>query len=170
MRTKTLSLLSILCALALVIGFFESFIPVMSVIPGGKIGLSNCVTMVVFLWFSLEKTLAFSVLRSVLTAILFGGVSSLFYSLPGTIFSVFSMFFAKKLLKGKASAIGLSIIGAFFFNAGQILSATFVLRSIHILRYFPVLGILSCFSGLATGYIGKLLTKHLIFKNNGMEK
>ena len=78
MRTKTLSLLSILCALALVIGFFESFIPVMGVIPGGKIGLSNCVTMVVFLWFSLGETLAFGVLRSVLTAVLFGGVSSLF--------------------------------------------------------------------------------------------
>ena len=153
MRTEKLTSLSILCAVALVLGFMESMIPAFAVIPGGKLGLANIVTMVVFCMFSFPETMLFGLLRSLLSAVLYSGFSAFFYSIAGTVFSVLSMFLLKKMLKERVSEVGLSVTGAVFFNVGQLTVASLVLGTIQIFRYFPVMGILSAFAGVITGYI-----------------
>lgn len=161
MRTKKLTLLALLLATALILGYFENLIPAFIVIPGGKIGFANIVTMTVFCMFSFPEALLFGVVRSLLTAVLYSGISAFFYSAAGTLLSVLSMFLLKKLLKEKVSEIGLSITGAVFFNIGQLAVASFVLGTVQIFRYFPVMGILSCFAGLVTGYIARGLIEYL---------
>lgn len=160
MHTKKLTALSLLCALALVLGFFESYLPVFSVVPGGKIGLANIVTMVVFCLFSLPEAIGFGLFRSLLTSVLFSGFSAFFYSAAGSLFSVLSMWIAHKVLRERVSVIGLSIIGAASFHVGQLTVASFILGSIQIFRYFPVLGILSAFAGLITGVISHMLLRY----------
>ncbi len=164
MRTKRYVLLALFCALAAVLGYFEQLVPAFTVIPGGKIGLANVVTMVVFGLFGVKTALLFGVLRCLVSALLYSGVSAFVYSLAGTVLSVFAMFLSDKLLKQRASLTGISVIGAVFFNIGQLVVASFVLETTVVFRYFPVLGVLSALSGVLTGYLGKqilhILTKH----------
>ena len=170
MRTKKVALFSLLCAIGLVIGFFENTIPVFNIIPGGKIGLANCVTLVVFSLFSPLDALLFAVLRSFLSSILFSGVQSFFYSAVGSMFSVLAMTASKKALKKNITEIGTSVTGAVFFNIGQILICSIAVSNIQVFRYMSVLGIISAVSGTITGYISKMINLYLNSKNIGMEK
>ena len=165
LRTKKLTLFSLLLAIALVLGFFESFIPAFSVVPGGKLGLANIVTMAVFCLFSLPEALLFGIVRSLLTAVLYSGISAFFYSCAGSVLSVLAMWIFRKLLKNSISEIGLSISGAVWFNIGQLTVAAFFLGTVQIFRYFPALGIISAFAGLLTGYITKILLVYINKKN-----
>lgn len=170
MRTKKLALFSLFCALGTVIAFFENLVPFFNVIPGGKIGLANCVTMVVFSLFSPLETLLFGLLRGLLSSVLFSGIQSFVYSAVGTIFSVIAMTALKKLLKNNITEIGISVTGALFFNIGQILVCSFVVSNVQVFRYLSVLGIISAVSGIVTGYISKMIILYLSSKNIGMEK
>ncbi len=170
MRIKKLSVLSLLCSVGIVLGLFESIIPFFNVIPGGKIGLANCVTLVVFSLFLPSETLLFGLLRSFVSSLLFSGIQSFLYSAVGCVFSVIAMTVTKTLLKEKVSFVGISILGALFFNIGQVAVCSLVIQNIQVLRYLSVLGIISAISGTATGYISKLLISYLNSKNIGMER
>lgn len=152
MRTKSMAVFALLCALALVIGYFETFVSFFWVVPGGKIGLANIITMVVFCLLGTKSALIFGSLRSLLSALLYSGFFAFFYSLAGTVMSVLSMAAAKKLLKRRVSEIGISVIGAVFFNLGQLTVCATVLNSMEIFRYFPALLTVSAIAGSITGY------------------
>lgn len=155
MRTKKLTLFAILCAAALVLGFLENTVPLFSVVPGGKVGIANSVTMLVFCVFSPLEALGFGLFRALLSACLFSGFTSLWYSAAGAIVSIAFMWGAKKVLKENISEIGTSILGAVGFNIGQLCLAACVLESVQIFRYFPAMGVISALAGLVTGYIAK---------------
>lgn len=161
MRTKKTVLYALLCALALVIGYFENLIPAFFVVPGGKIGLANVVTMAVFFLFRPAEALAFGALRSFLSAVLYNGFFAFFYSLVGTFFSVISMAAARKALHKRVSEIGLSIIGAAFYNFGQLALCAAVLESVQVFRYFPALLMLSAFAGAVTGFLAHHINAYL---------
>lgn len=161
MRIEKRNLFSLFCALALVLGYFESCLPVFSVVPGGKVGLANIVTMVVFCLFSLPEALCFGILRSLLTAVLFSGFSAFFYSAAGSVCSVLSMWIFRKILCDKISPVGLSVIGSVGFQIGQLMVAACVLETVQIFRYFPALGILSAFAGLITGTVSNMLLQYI---------
>ncbi len=165
MRTKKLTLFSLLLAAALVLGFFESLIPAFAVVPGGKIGLANIVTMTVFCLFSLPEALLFGTVRSLLTAVLYSGISAFFYSCAGSLLSVLAMWIFRKILKNRISEIGLSVLGAVWFNIGQLAVAALVLGTVQIFRYFPALGIVAAVAGLLTGYVTKTLIVYITRKN-----
>lgn len=170
MRTKKITVFALLCAVGLVLGFFESMIPGFSVVPGGKIGLANIVTIVVFCIFPVSEALAFALFRSLLTAVLISGMSAFFYSAAGSVLTVLSMALVRKILKTRVSEIGLSIVGAVFFNIGQLTVASIVLGSAQVFRYFPALGVVSAFAGLVTGYIAKILLLYINRKKNLQNK
>lgn len=170
LRTKKIALFSLFCALGTVISFFENLLPIFNIIPGGKIGLANCVTMVVFSLFSPLETLLFGLFRGLLSSVLFSGFQSFIYSAVGTIFSVTAMAVLKKIIKRSVTEIGISVIGALFFNIGQILVCAVVVSNVHVFRYLSVLGIISVVSGMVTGYISKMIILYIGAKNIGMEK
>lgn len=161
LRTKKLTLFALLLAVGLVLGFFESLMPAFSVVPGGKVGLANSVTLLVFCLFSFPEALLFGILRSLLSSLLYSGFSAFFYSAAGSLLSIFSMWIFKKLLKKHVSEVGLSVLGAAFFNVGQLLVCAAVLENMEIFRYFPALGIISAFAGTVTGYIAKSILRYI---------
>ena len=161
MRTNKITLFALLCAAALVIQYFETMIPVFSVVPGGKLGLANVVTMVVFCTMGVKTALMFGTARCLLTAVLLTGPVACIYSLAGTILSVLSMALAEKLLRTHVSEVGLSIIGAVFFNVGQIVVCSIFLESLLVFRYLPALLAVSSFSGGITGYIAQKIKPYL---------
>ena len=62
-KNKRIALRGILVALALILSYIESFIPVSSAVPGIKLGLANIVTIYALKRLGLKDTLIISFLR-----------------------------------------------------------------------------------------------------------
>lgn len=158
-KTKRLCTLAISLALSLLLSFVEHQIPPLVTVPGVKIGLANVVT--VFLLYALSAKDAFcvSILRVLLSSLLFGSIVSMIYALSGALLSFFVMLLFKKL--DFFSEIGVSVLGGVFHNIGQIISAIFVLGTASIAYYLPVLLISGVISGAVIGIISGLIIKRL---------
>lgn len=147
-NTKKMVFVALLVALALAISLVESMIPVPFVAPGAKLGLSNIVILVTLVVFGLKEGFTVATMKSFLLMLITGSVSSFFYSFAGAVLSTLAMYVAYYKFGNYFSLIGVSIIGAVAHNLGQILVASFVLGTVMIFTYLPVL----IFTGLATGY------------------
>ena len=125
--TKNIARIGMLVAVAFVLSYIESVLPLNLGIPGIKAGLSNIV--VVFSIFNFPPLTAFSIaiVRIVLSGLAFGGMSGMFYSLAGGILSFIIMLILKKTRK--FSVYGVSVAGGVSHNIGQILVAMAVLPS-----------------------------------------
>ena len=154
---KKFVFLAILLSLALMISLFESIIPIPIPLPGAKLGLSNIVILVTLVCFGLKESLTISITKSLLQSILIGQISSFPYSLAGSLFSLITMYISYKYFRKYLSLIGVSEIGSFFFNIGQILIASIVLNNIRIFIYLPFL----TFMGIFTGYFVGISSRHI---------
>ncbi len=164
---KKTALLGILLALGIVLNLAENMIPIFTVIPGGKLGIANVVTMTAMVWFGPLTALLLGVLRSALCGIFSGAVTMVFYGGAGTLLSVLVMWTAKKRYREKIGMPGLSMLGAVFFNVGQIVVAALVIHNIQMLRYLPVLTLVSTVSGCVTGFVAEQILQN---KKGGVGK
>ena len=71
-RTERAALYGLLTALAMVLGFVESLIPIPFPVPGIRLGLANLVTVAGLYLVGIRGTAAVTVLRIVLTGLSFG--------------------------------------------------------------------------------------------------
>lgn len=164
---KRTALLGILLALGMVLNLAENMIPIFTVLPGGKLGLANVVTMAALVWYGPMTALLLGVLRSALCGVLSGAVSMVLYGGTGTVLSVAAMWTAKQMFREKIGMPGLSMLGAVFFNLGQIAVAAFVIHNIQMFRYLPVLTLISTVSGCVTGAVTEFILQK---KEGGAEK
>ncbi len=151
MRTKRLTLLSIMLSVSIVLSIVESFIPVF--IPGVKIGLANVVTLIIMYLYGEKDAFLVLILRIVLVGILRGTIFSVtFYlSLSGGLSAYLLMFTFKQLRV--FSMIGVSIMGAFGHSVGQIAMAIFLIERKELIYYLPYILVLSIITGVLTGMI-----------------
>ncbi len=165
MNVKKLTALSLSVALSLILSFVESQIPPLVAVPGVKVGLSNIVTVFLLYTLGAREAGGVSLVRVILSSILFGSVLSLAYSLSGAVLSFLFMLLFKKL--GFFSTVGVSVIGGVMHNAGQTIAACFIMETVELLTYLPVLIISGVLAGVAVGVIAGLVTKRL---SNALEK
>ena len=152
---------AMLVAMALAAQYLESLLP--PLVPGVpvKIGLANVFTLFALLRLGRADALVVSVLRALLFLLVTGAVSGGIYALCGTALGFFAMALLFPLVRReKLSALGLSVAGAFFFNAGQALAGYFVVGN-AMLYYLPPMGLLSVPAGLITGYLASELNRRL---------
>ncbi|RVU54969.1 Gx transporter family protein [Anaerosphaera multitolerans] len=161
MKTKKMIYLSLLTSVGIVLGLFESIIPVPVPIPGAKLGLSNIVVLVTIITFGYREGLVVSVLKSIILVLVTGSFSAFIFSFIGAVLSSISMILADKYLNKYLSLIGVSLIGAFFHNFGQVLVASFILNNIMIFSYLPVLLILGLFTGYFVGITSEMVVTNL---------
>jgi len=159
-----------LISLALVLSYMERFIPLNLIIPvpGIKLGLANIVTMFALFFLGIPSAVTVTVLRCLLASFLFGGMSSLLYSLAGAFLALIVMIVLKTGYNKMFSLLGISIGGAAAHNTGQILMASLMMRNAAIFAYLPVL----LLTGLATGLLTAIIAVNLfaIFeKTNGVK-
>ncbi len=162
MKTTQITKLGMLLSIALVLSYLESLLPVMIAVPGIKLGLANIITMLLLYCTSFRQTFFFMTARVILSGFLFSGVSGIIYSFVGGLFCICAMHITKKF--SVFSMIGVSMIGAIFHNAGQIIVALFVMENVHILYYLPIL----CISGTASGLVVGYLTYFVLKRYNNM--
>ena len=94
---KRTAVMGLLLALALILSYVESLIPLPIGIPGIKIGLANIVTIVVLCKLGLADAVLVSALRIFLSSLLFGNFTIMIYSLAGAAVSMLFMWISVKL-------------------------------------------------------------------------
>lgn len=152
---KKITMLAMLISFALVLSALERMLPVDLIIPvpGIKIGLPNLISIFAVFYLDVFSGLAVVIIRCLLAALMFGGITAFFFSVTGGLLAFLIMWIIKKAVSSFVSPIGISIAGSAFHNIGQIVAAFFVMRSTAVFGYLPLLLISSIGTGFFTGFI-----------------
>lgn len=157
-RGARVALFGMLTALAMLMSYVESLLPLSIGIPGVKPGLANLVTVVCLYGMGFGTAALLSLLRIVLIGFSFGNMAALLYSLSGGALSILCMAAAKK--SGLFGKTGVSILGGVAHNVGQLIAAAFVLENTAIFWYFPVLLAAGAVTGALVGMLaGEVLRR-----------
>lgn len=153
--TYRITLLGVCTAAAMVLSYVEMLIPVSFAVPGVKLGLANIVAIFLLMKLDWKHAASVTLLRVLLTALLFGNAASLAYSATGAALSMLVMSLLKKT--ARFSAVGVSVAGAVAHNAGQILMAVVLTGTAQIAYWLPPLIVSGVVTGIAIGALGALL-------------
>lgn len=134
-------------ALALIFSYIETLVPISFGIPGVKLGLANLIIVIALYKIPLREVYVLSIVRVLLSGVLFGNYFSIAYSLAGGLLSLTVMALLKKT--GGFSVIGISIAGGVCHNIGQLVVAMIVVETFAMSYYMPVLLV----AGLITGFL-----------------
>lgn len=159
METRKIARMGLLIALAMILSYVESRIPAFVAIPGIKMGLANIVVVFALYKLGFKEAAIVSVLRVLLSALLFGSILSLVYSASGAVLSLLGMTLLKKTrLFG---TVAVSVSGAVLHNAGQIIAACLMLETSTIAYYMPFLIISGVVTGIVIGLAAALIIKRI---------
>ena len=164
-KAKTVAKYGVLIALAMVLSFVETLIPIPIPVPGVKLGLANLVTVVGLYLVGIPGTVCITVIRIVLVGLSFGNPYSMIYGLSGSFLSLLVMAAVKK--SGWFGLIGISVLGGIAHNIGQITFAAIIVRTPGVYYYLPALLLAGCIAGTLIGILGGIMTERLekIIKN-----
>ncbi len=162
---RQIGIMAIFVAIGIMLQYVENRI-LITPVPGGKLGLSNIVSIVNIFVFGGKNAMVVSLLRAFIGTILTAGASALPYSLIGAFISTLAMCLMKKFFYPKVSMVGISVIGAAFHNFSQICVAAFMLSSVYIFSYLPILLLVSTISGVVTGYGAQVLGNRVLKKGD----
>ena len=162
---KKITIYSLLTVFALIISYLEglvfSFVPIL----GFKLGLANCISMLLISKKKYGAAITVNLTRILLSSLLFGNIYSLLLSISGAIFST-----AVVLLFSKFSCFtfaGASTAAGTAHNLGQILAAILILHTPGLLYLLPVLTLCGAVTGFISGILLNVFQKkysHIINK------
>jgi len=122
-----------------------------------KLGLANLLVVILLYKGCPRDALLLSVIRILLSGLIFGNMFSIFYSLGGGLLSLAVMVFLKKT--GQFTVAGISIGGGASHNVGQLLVAMFVVQTYQVGYYLPVLLIAGVITGAVIGILSAEVLK-----------
>ena len=156
MKTRKLTQMALLTAIALTIFMVEAQIPALVPVPGVKLGLSNIVT--VFAVFAMGPKEAASILfvRIFLGAVFAGNFSTIFYSAAGGTLAIGVTIVLRKLLTQKQLWVA-GVMGAIAHSVGQMAMAITITQTVGLVSYLPVMILCSIVTGLFTGFCAQFL-------------
>ncbi len=157
--SKRIAFCGVFAALAIVISYFERFIPVPVPVPGIKLGLANVIILIILYYLGSKDAFGVSMIRIFVVGFLFSGMMGIMYSLAGGLLSYITMVGAKKIKI--FSPVGVSVVGGVFHNVGQIVVATWVVENYKLLYYLPVLIVMGVIAGVVTGVIAMYSLSYL---------
>ena len=147
MKIKILTRMAILTAASLILGYFDSLIPLFPSLPGVKLGLSNLVLLYAVFYMSPVQAILLMLLKVGLSNLLFGSAVSALYSIAGGVLSLTVMLLLHRI--PKVSVIPVSTFGGILHMIGQILIGCLLLSPRPMLVYAPWL----LLAGLVTGIL-----------------
>lgn len=154
-----LARLGLFTALASILGYIESLLPVFPGIPGIKLGLANLAVLFLLLRYTWKEAAVVSAARILIIGFLFGNLFGIVYSFAGAVLSLFAMTCIQK--KTAVSPVMLSILGGIFHNIGQLLAAMAVVENLSLVYYAPALLISGVITGAAVGIVTAEVAKRI---------
>ena len=153
MKTKKLTLLALLSAIALTIFMLEAQIPSPVPIPGVKLGLANIVTVFVL---GPKEGAAVLAVRIFLGAVFAGNFSTILYSAAGGVCAIGVTIALRKILTKKQLWVA-GCLGAVAHSVGQMAMAIALTGTVSLAVYLPVMIVISILTGLFTGLCAQFL-------------
>ena len=167
---KKTAILGMAAVAAMILSYVESFFYLG--MPGVKVGLPNIFVVCILYLYGAGYALALSLVRCVLSALLFGSVMSFWYSLAGAVLSLAVMSLLKHF--DRFSPMGVSVAGGVCHNAAQIAVAVFVTRTVQIGYYLPILAASGVVAGAVIGIVSAVVTDRVkntpFFEKKGAKK
>lgn len=162
MKTRDITRMALLTAIALTIFMVEAQLPGLVPVPGIKLGLSNIVT--VYAVFTLGPTKAAMILtaRVFLGAVFSGQMSTILYSGAGGALSILVTILSRRVLNRKQIWVA-GVLGSIAHCVGQMAVAIGVTLTPGLAAYLPVMILVGIFTGAFTGFCAQLLTERLKF-------
>ncbi len=156
MKTRKMTLLALLSAIALTIFMVEAQIPALVPVPGIKLGLANIVT--VFTVFALGPGEGAAVLavRIFLGAVFAGNFSTIFYSAAGGLCAIGVTILLRRILTKKQLWVA-GCLGAVAHSLGQMAMAIALTGTPSLAVYLPVMIAAGIVTGAFTGLCAQLL-------------
>ena len=154
-----MAILGLMVALAMILSYLEAIIILPVAIPGIKAGLSNLLIVTVMYLYSPREAALVNLVRILLSAMLFGTVTGLIFSLSGAVlsFAVMGLFWKAGLF----TVTGVSILGGVFHNVGQLIAAVFLFSSVTLGYYLPVLLLAGLITGAVNGILATVILKRI---------
>lgn len=152
MKNSKLALLSILSAIALVLGFLENtLIPDIPFLPvGAKPGLSNIVTMYVASTMGFLPAMYITIIKVLFTFLTRGATAS-FMSLCGGLVSTLVLCLLIRYEGKIFSFLGIGIACALMHNMGQLVGACVISGTYSLFSYGKYLLLFALVTGSVTG-------------------
>lgn len=140
-------------AVALILSYVESLIPITFGIPGIKLGLPNLIVVLLLFGqrYGAKEALLVNGMRIVLSGFMFSNLYAILYALAGAFFSYVAMLIGKRLRC--FSVIGVSVLGGVFHNIGQVVVALIVVETFAVSYYIPFLIVAGTITGAFLGLI-----------------
>lgn len=152
---KTVALMAMMIALAMIFSYVETMIPINFGIPGVKLGLGQFGHCGGNLPFGGKQAFLISIVRIFLSGFMFGNLASIMYSLAGGLLSLAVMLLLKKT--DKLSILAVSVMGGICHNIGQLIVAMLVVENLKLIFYVPVLLISGFLTGLLIGIVCRVI-------------
>lgn len=150
--TRRLCINAVLLTAAMTLSYLETLLPLSALLPlpGFKLGLANLAITLAFVLIGKRDAALISALRIGIMSLLFGNLTSFFFSALGGLFSYLSLLLASRLLR-RCSYVGISVLCAVAHNLGQLLAAVCLFGTSLLLSYLPALLLAALLSGILTG-------------------
>ena len=145
---------------ALLFSYVEFLIPLPVSIPGFKLGLANIITYLLMEKYGIHDAVTVSLLRVLLSSVLFGSITGLLFSAGGCVFSVITLYLLFRPGCEKFSHLCRCICSAAAHNLGQIIAAAILYGVSSSAFYLPYLLLVSVPCGILTGVIVTILIRH----------
>ncbi|MDD6038960.1 MAG: Gx transporter family protein [bacterium] len=159
MKTSNVAKYGLLIALAMVLSYVESLVPVFFAVPGMKLGLTNVVVLFALYAIDEKSAIVINIIRILLVGFMFGNGMSILYSLAGGLLSGIVMILLKRFTP--LQIVTVSIAGGIAHNLGQILVAMLLLQTKAIAWYLIVLWFTGIGAGIVVGVISGEIVKRL---------
>lgn len=158
--TKKLVMISALIAVAMVLSRLEAMVPIFDgILPGYKIGLANVATVFALYTLGWPYAILVSVLRVLLTFLMFPKFDAFMLSLAGAVLALVAMIVLKQL--GKFSPVMVSVAGGLAHNLGQVIVACFIVNNMVVIGTVIPLFLIGTVTGILIGVLSGILIKRL---------
>ncbi len=161
LRTKKIALIAIFAAITIVLSILENTIMNMMnfAVPGVKPGFANIAVILALYYLGVRSAGVIAIIKC--TAVFFatGTVSTLLFSLSGTMLSLLGMVLLMRITL--FSFAGISALGGFLSNAGQLLVMALISETAMLFWYLPILTFAGVGFGLLIGIVVNMITKRI---------
>lgn len=161
MNTRKSVNLGFLMAVGILLQLIESFVPIVMIVPGFKIGLANLASLFALMIYDKKSMWIVGMGRIFLSALLQGTLFSIAFwlSLSGGLLSLMAMSIAADVRV--FSIYGISILGAAFHSVGQVIAVTWIYQQYFMQLFLPILLALSIVSGLVVAILSQKMLDRL---------
>ena len=156
-ETQRWSHVGALAALAMVLGYLETFVPIP--IPGVKLGLANVAVLLALAQGDVWGACWVAAIKVLAAGLLFGSPITMAYSAVGTALSLAVMVPLSKLRTMQLWMV--SVVGALAHEAGQLLVAQTLLGTRLVWYSAPLLMVAGCVTGAFCGIVAQRASEQL---------